>query len=118
MNSDDLGSVETLNLTLAAFKANQAEYIQRAQHAEHAAGILMQEKLPQELLVELIAAVTGQMGKRAYDRATHQQAVLQATVIALNAALKYDDAALRSAVEHAVRSITGALSVMHSSAKT
>lgn len=108
-----LNSVESLNMSLAAMKAVSSEYLQRAQHAEQSAGILMQEKLPQELLRQLMLAVIEQMNQRGKERAVQQQAVLQATLIALTAATKRDDATMRQEVEHVIKELTRALSVMN-----
>lgn len=108
-----LSSVETLHMSLAAMQAVSSEYVQRAQHAEQAAGILMQDKLPQELLRQLTLAMVEQMNQRGKERAVQQQAVLQATLIALTAATKRDDANMRQQVEHVIKELTRALSVMN-----
>jgi galactokinase len=108
-----LSSIETLHMSLAAMQAVSSEYVQRAQHAEQAAGILMQDKLPQELLRQLTLAMVEQMNQRGKERAVQQQAVLQATLIALTAATKRDDANMRQEVEHVIKELTRALSVMN-----
>lgn len=108
-----LNSVETLHMSLTAMKAVNSEYLQRARHSEQAAAILMQEKLPEELLRELLIAIGGQMDQRSQERAVQQQAVLQATLIALVAATKRDDATLRQEVQHVIQELTRALSVMN-----
>lgn len=108
-----VNSVETLNMSLAALKSLTSEYVQRAQHAEQTAGILMQDKLPQDLLRELVLALSEQMNQRGKERAVQQQAVLQATLIALVAATKRDDANMRQEVEHVIKELTRALSVMN-----
>jgi len=104
---------ESLHMTVAALKSVNSEYIQRAQHAEQSVGVLMKEKLPEELLRELMMLVAGQMDQRAKERAVQQQAVLQATLVALVAATKKDDAAMRQEVQHVVQELTRSLSVMN-----
>src|SRR4051812_37140951 len=106
-------SIESLNMALTALKSLLSEYAIRAQHAEQAAGVLMRDKLPDEKLRELAALVSEQIDVRSKERAVHQQAVMQATLVALTHACKLDDAAMRHEVNNVVVELTRSLSIMN-----
>jgi hypothetical protein len=58
----------------------------------------------------LFEVVQKQLEARAHDRAVHQQAVLEATCFALDAALAQDDEGLRETIVAIYRDLTTAVS--------
>lgn len=107
--SSNANEVASLELSLAAMKSLNAEYLMRAKQAEEFAKAAT-EGLDMQQLSSLIWQHVQQ---RTTDRVVHQQAVLQSTTVALNAALQSDDLTLRSSVNKVVQEITRSLSIMN-----
>lgn len=106
-------SIESLNMGLTAVKSLLSEYATRAKHAEQAAATLMQDKLGPELLRELAALINHQLDVRGTERAVQQQAILQATLVAITHATKMPDEQMRAEVNNVVIELTRSLSVMN-----
>ncbi len=85
-------SNESLNLQIASLKSMLSDLSLRARQAEQTAGHLMaqvhHEKWTDAQIQAFSAIVAKQIDARAQERSVQQQAVLQATVFAMNAALK------------------------------
>lgn len=88
LNQRDTLNPESLNLSLSVMKSLASEYAINAQHAQATVATLMQEKLPVELQQDLMLKVMEQLDQRANDRSIHQNAIIQATVIALGTAVQ------------------------------
>jgi hypothetical protein len=88
-------SIESLNLQVASLKAMISDLSLRARQAEQTAGHLMaqahHEKWTDAQIQVFSGIVAKQIDARAQERAVQQQAVLQATVFAMNAAMKETD---------------------------
>lgn len=82
----------SLELSLASMKSLVSSYVLRAKQAEELAGRLLMEKLNEQQMSMVVSLITEQIKVKAYERSVQQQAVLQATVISLNAALQTQDA--------------------------
>lgn len=107
MTTSKLASLE---LTLNAYKSLIADYATRAQQAENMASFLLKEKVePQEL-----GFIIGQqLQQRSNEKAVQQQALLQATLIALHAgAQSGNDVTLREVVNNVIRDLSMSLSYM------
>jgi hypothetical protein len=93
-------STESLNLQVASLKALVSDLSLRARQAEQTAGHLMaqahHEKWTDAQIQVFSGIVAKQIDARAQERAVQQQAVLQATVFAMNVALKEADADKKS----------------------
>jgi hypothetical protein len=88
-------STESLNLQIASLKAMISDLSLRAKQAEQTAGHLMRQAHHEKWTDAQVQAFAGIVAKhidaRAQERSVQQQAVLQTTSIALNAALKETD---------------------------
>lgn len=82
----------SLELSLAATKSLVSNYVMRAKQAEELAGRLLMDKLNEQQMSVIVSLITEQIKLKAYERSVQQQAVLQATVVSLNAALQSPDA--------------------------
>jgi hypothetical protein len=93
-------SIESLNLQVASLKAMISDLSLRARQAEQTAGHLMAQAHHEKWTDAQIQAFSGIVAKhidaRAQERSVQQQAVLQATSLALNAALKETDEVKKS----------------------
>ena len=93
-------SIESLELQIASLKSLLSDYVLRTRQAEQTAGELMaqahKEKWEDAQIQAFGAIIARQMDARAQERAVQQQGVLQATVIALGAAIKETDEAKKS----------------------
>jgi hypothetical protein len=93
-------SIESLNLQIASLKSLLSDLSLRARQAEQTAGHLMaqahHEKWTDEQVKEFSGVISRQIDARSQERAVQQQAVLQATLFAMNAALKESDDAKKS----------------------
>jgi hypothetical protein len=93
-------STESLNLQVASLKAMISDLSLRARQAEQTAGHLMaqahHEKWTDAQIQVFAGIVAKQIDARAQERAVQQQAVLQATVFAMNVAIKEPDNAKKS----------------------
>jgi hypothetical protein len=83
----------SLELSLAAMKSLVSNYAMRAKQAEELAGRLLMDKLNDQQMAAVVSLITEQIKLKAYERSVQQQAVLQATVVSLNAVLQTQDAA-------------------------
>jgi hypothetical protein len=88
-------SIESLNLQIASLKSMLSDLSLRARQAEQTAGHLMAQAHHEkwtDLQVQTFAGIVAKhIDARAQERSVQQQAVLQTTSIALNAALKETD---------------------------
>lgn len=88
-------SIETLSLQVASLKAMISDLSLRARQAEQTAGHLMaqahHEKWTDAQIQAFGAIVAKHIDARAQERSVQQQAVLQTTAFALNAAMKETD---------------------------
>jgi len=82
----------SLELSLAAMKSLVSSYVLRAKQAEELAGRLLMEKLNPEQMTMLQVLVSEQIKLKAYERSIQQQAVIQATLMAVNGCLQSQDA--------------------------
>lgn len=111
--SRNADTVASLELSITAFKSLVSDYAVRAKQAEQMAGRLIADNLTDEQVQALAVLVGQQLDARSTERAVQQQALLQATLIVLNAGLQGGDESLRSLVNKAVRDLTMALSHMN-----
>lgn len=81
----------SLELSLAAMKSLVSGYVLRTKQAEELAGRLIMDKLSGEQMGMIQVLVTEQIKLKAYERSIQQQAVLQATLVAANAAMQCTD---------------------------
>jgi hypothetical protein len=88
-------STESLELQVASMKSLVSDLSLRARQAEMTAGHLMaqahHEKWSDEQIHIFAGIVAKQIDARSQERAVQQQAVMQATLIAMNAALRETD---------------------------
>ncbi|EMI5828539.1 TPA: hypothetical protein ACP7Q5_004912 [Escherichia coli] len=99
-----------LEVSVAALKALVADYALRTQQAELLTSRLIDSNLDDAAKIALFEVVQKQLEARAHDRAVHQQAVLEATCFALDAALAQDDEGLRETIVAIYRDLTTAVS--------
>lgn len=99
-----------LDVSVAALKALVADYALRTQQAELLTSRLIDSNLDDAAKIALFEVVQKQLEARAHDRAVHQQAVLEATCFALDAALAQDDEGLRETIVAIYRDLTTAVS--------
>lgn len=99
-----------LEVSVAALKALVADYALRTQQAELLTSRLIDSNLDDAANIALFEVVQKQLEARAHDRAVHQQAVLEATCFALDAALAQDDEGLRETIVAIYRDLTTAVS--------
>ena len=74
-------SIESLNTSLSALKSLLSDYALRSTQAETMAGRLMVDKLSPEQFREVLGLLREQVAVRSKERAVHQQALIQATII-------------------------------------
>jgi len=110
-------SIESLNLSLSALKSLLSDYALRSSHAEAIAGRLLTDKLSPEQFQQVLVTMREQLEARSKERAVHQQALIQATIISLDSALRQDEASLKSTVNEVVKQLTLAQSHMNGEAK-
>jgi hypothetical protein len=88
-------SIESLNLQIASLKSLVSDLSLRAKQAEQTAGHLMRQAHHEKWTDVQVQAFAGIVAKhidaRAHERSVQQQAVLQTTALALNAALQEKD---------------------------
>jgi hypothetical protein len=102
----------TLELTLAATKALVSDWALRAKQAEQAVGMLSAAATSTwtDEQMKAFAALIGQhMDQRARERSVHQQAVLQATALALTHAIKAEGEEQQQMLRDALRDVTTAI---------
>lgn len=100
----------SLELSLTATKSLLSDYSLRARQAEQTASMLMRGALTDEQLKEFAALVGQQMDVRNTERSVQQQALLQMTVVALNAALQAEGEDRTALLTNIVRDLTSAIS--------
>ena len=110
-------TIESLNMSLTVLKSLLSDYALRANQAEAITGRLLSDKLDDQQFKALVASMNDQMGVRSKERAVHQQALIQATIISLEAAVKEDEAKFRSSVVEVVKQLVTAQSNMNGSCK-
>jgi predicted LPLAT superfamily acyltransferase len=76
-------TLESLNMSLTVLKSLLSDYAMRANQAEAIANKLMFDKLEDSQLNVLIMSMREHMDLRSKERAVHQQALIQATVLSL-----------------------------------
>jgi hypothetical protein len=103
----------SLEMSLNATKSLLSDYALRTKQAEETVALLMREKLDVETVTKLAQLVTTHMDVRSKERAVHQQAILQTTLIALSSGLAGDEETLRTSVNNIIKSITAALGHMN-----
>ena len=108
-------SIESLNLSLSALKSLLSDYALRSSQAETMAGRLMTEKLSTEQFKEVLVTMGQHLNARSTERAVHQQALIQATLISLEAGLRGDEQTIRETVKDVVKQLTLAQSHMNGS---
>ena len=108
-------SIESLNLSLSALKSLLSDYALRSSQAETIAGRLMTEKLSTEQFKEVLVTMGQHLTARSTERAVHQQALIQATLISLEAGLRGDEQTIRETVKDVVKQLTLAQSHMNGS---
>jgi hypothetical protein len=100
----------SLELSLAATKALVSDYALRTRQAEEAFHRLVRG-LEKSDLTEFEATLGRHINIRAHERTVHQQAILQATLIALGAALKAEPEERDQILHQMFKDLT--LSVQH-----
>jgi len=111
-------SLESLNMSLTVLKSLLSDAAMRANQAEAIVGKLMAEKLTPEQFQSLARTISEQMEIRSKERAVHQQALIQATIISLEAASQCrDEATLRTTVNSVTKQLTMAQSHMNPQSK-
>jgi hypothetical protein len=108
-------TLESLNMSLSTLKSLLSDYALRASQAEAITGRLLSEKLSPEQFREVLKTMSEQMGVRANERSVHQQALIQATLLSLESALRGDEPTLREAVREVTKQLTTAQSHMNTS---
>jgi hypothetical protein len=106
-------TLESLNMSLSTLKSLLSDYALRANQAEAVAGRLMSDKLSPEQFREVLTMMREQMNVRANERSVQQQALIQATLISLEAGARGDDTLLRSTVNEVTKQLTMAQSHMN-----
>lgn len=106
-------TLESLNMSLSTLKSLLSDYALRATQAEAITGKLLSEKLSTEQFVSLARTMSEQMNVRAKERAVHQQALIQSTIISLEAAARGDEQMLRATVNEVTKHLTMAQSHMN-----
>lgn len=104
--------VESLHATITALKSLVSEYALRANQAEQLSSKLMGD-LDQIKAHEIAAMIISHMDVRSKERAVHQQALIQATLVALTSTIHQDDSTLRGVVNTVIGSLTTALGSMN-----
>jgi len=110
-------TLESLNMSLTVLKSLLSDAAMRANQAEALVGKLMAEKLSPEQFQALAKTVSEQMEVRSKERAVHQQALIQATIISLESASRGDEANLKSTVNSVTKQLTMAQSHMNPQSK-
>ena len=110
-------SIESLNLSLSALKSLLSDYALRSSHAEAIAGRLLTDKLSPEQFQQVLVTMREQLEARSKERAVHQQALIQATIISLESAARGDEATLRTTVNDVCKQLILAQSKMNGSPK-
>jgi hypothetical protein len=110
-------NIESLNMSISVLKSLLSDYALRANQAEAITGRLMSDKLDDQQFKALLHAMSEQMDVRSKERAVHQQALIQATIISLEAASKEDEAKFRASVVEVVKQLVTAQSHMNPSCK-
>ncbi len=100
----------SLELSLAATKSLVSDYSLRARQAEEAFARLV-HGLDKQNLFEFEAAIGRHVNVRAHERAVHQQAILQATLVAIGAALEADEESRKQILQQVFKDLT--ISVQH-----
>src|SRR5271165_1239585 len=106
-------SLESLNLSLSALKSLLSDYALRSSQAEAMAGRLMVDKLSPEQFHQVLVTMKEHLDARSKERAVHQQAVIQATILSLESSARGDEATLRTTVNEVVKHLTLAQSHMN-----
>jgi len=103
----------SLELSLQAMKSLLSSYVLRAKQAEQTAALLMQEKLTEAQLEVLHSTILAQLEQHSAERSVQQQALLQASLVTLNAAASSPDETCRTLVNTMLKDLTLALSHMN-----
>lgn len=109
---NDQTKIASLELQVAASKSLIADYAVRAQQAEQAASqaIAQAQRGWTDAQVKLFATLIAEhMDRRAQERAIHQQAILQATILALTQALNADTETQQKMLQTIIRETTTAI---------
>jgi hypothetical protein len=103
--------IDQLNMQVTSLKSLVSEYASRANQAEQLASKLMQG-IDQVKAVEIGGMISRHMDIRSKERAIHQQAVLQATLMALTSTLNMECAEARTVVNTVIGNLTMVLGSM------
>lgn len=77
-------SVESLLLSIQAYKTVISDYAQRTKQAEEMVVVLMNEKIPQDVFASMVVnKVTAHIEARGIERSTQYLGLIQATLMAL-----------------------------------
>jgi hypothetical protein len=98
----------SLQLSIDSLKSLTSSYVIRAKQAEELAGRLLTERLNPEQMAELKMFIGQQMDVRSTERAVHQQAVIQATCVALTQALTLEGNVQRDMLVDILKNLTTA----------
>ncbi len=99
----------SLELSLAATKSLLSDYALRTRQAEATASRLVAETLDTAQMHALSALIGQQIDVRNAERSVQQQAILQATVVALNAAMQLEGDEQKTMLAKIVRDLTSAV---------
>lgn len=99
----------SLELSLAATKSLVSDYSLRMRQAEEVASRAILGQMTDEQIEVFARLVGAHMEVRAVERSVHQQAILQATTIALNAALQASQEEQKEMLTAMLRDLTSAV---------
>ena len=106
-------TLESLNMSLSVLKSLLSDYALRANQAVTITGRLLGEKLDESQFIRLPHSMNEQMDIRSKERAVHQQALIQATIISLEAGSKESDDKFRATITEVVKQLITAQSNMN-----
>jgi hypothetical protein len=99
----------SLELSLAAMKSLVSDYALRARQAEELASRALLTAMTDTQVNDFANMVAGHMDARARERSIQQQALLQATVVALGAALNAEGEQQKTMLANMLRDLTSAV---------
>jgi hypothetical protein len=105
----DQQKIAMLSMTLSSLQSNLSEYALRARQAEEMVGVLSSSWDH----AQIGAILAKHIEQKSQERAIHLQDIVQTTQLALQAALKSDDAGLREIVNNVTKELTTATMNLH-----
>jgi hypothetical protein len=103
----------SLEHSLAALKSLLSDYVLRTRQAEAVASRLMSQNLTDAQVHVLATTISQQIDVRTTERSVQQQALIQATVVALNAALQTEGEQQKELLTSILRNLTTAVTTLN-----